>query len=275
MQALSSWTPPTGVLATLVDEALARAAALREHATTLAAAARSAPARESFAAALRRPHVAVIAEIKRRSPSRGDINPTLPLAERAIAYAGAGAAALSVLTQASHFGGSAADLAEAARVVSIPLLRKDFLVHPVQMVEARVLGASAVLLIVRALPPDELAVLARAARDAGLETLIEVRDERELAAAVAAGADVIGVNNRNLETLAIDAAVSEWLLPMVPAAYPAVFESGVGGRSDVERAARCGADAVLVGSALSAAADPAAAVAALAGVPRAGRDAAR
>ncbi len=271
MQALTRWSPPSGVLGTLVDEARERARALAPQRAALAAAAARAPRPPGFAAALWRPDLAVIAELKRRSPSKGDINPAMPLAERAAAYVGAGAAALSILTQTSHFGGRAEDLAEAAGLVAVPLLRKDFLVDPLQLVEARALGAAAVLLIARALPPAELRTLARAAADEGLESLVEVRSEEELEAALAAGASVVGVNNRNLETLVIDPAVSERLLPLVPADRPAVYESGVAGPADVAHAAGCGADAVLVGSTLSAAADAAGAVRALTGVRRVGR----
>jgi indole-3-glycerol phosphate synthase len=139
------------------------------------------------------------------------------------------------------------------------------------MLEARALGASAALLIARALPPAELVALARTARDAGLETLVEIRDERELEAALLAEATVIGVNNRDLETLVIDLATGERLVPLIPADRVAVFESGVYGPAEVERAAAAGADAVLVGSSLSAAADPAQALRLIAGVPRRGR----
>ena len=268
MQAIVAWSAPGGVLGELVAEARALAGALRGREAELDRAAAAAPPPPSLAAALRRPDVAVIAEIKRRSPSKGDLAPDMRLAERATAYAGAGAAALSVLTQTSRFGGSAEDLAEAARTVRIPLLRKDFIVDARQVVEARALGAAAVLLIARALPPAELTALAAAARAVGLETLVEVRDAAELDAALAAEATVVGVNNRNLETLAIDDRVSAELLPRIPGDRPAVYESGVAARADVERAAGYGADAVLVGSTLSGAADPRAAVAALTGVPR-------
>ncbi len=271
MQAIVAWSAPGGVLGELVAEARARAAALGARDAELDRAAADAPRPPGLAAALRRADVAVIAEIKRRSPSKGDLAPDMRLAERAAAYADAGAAALSVLTQTSRFGGTADDLAEAARTVRIPLLRKDFIVDPRQVIEARALGASAVLLIARALPPAELAALAAVARDVGLETLVEVRDAAELDAALGAGATIVGVNNRNLETLAIDDAVSAELLPRIPADRPAVYESGVAERADVERAAAYGADAVLVGSALSGAADPHAAAAALTGVARGAR----
>lgn len=267
MQAIVAWTAPGGVLGELVAEAHERAGALRARDGELDRAAAAAPPPPSLAGALRRPDVAVIAEIKRRSPSKGDLAPGMPLAARATAYAEAGAAALSVLTQTSRFGGTAEDLAEARRTVAIPLLRKDFIVDERQIVEARALGAAAVLLIARALPPARIASLAAAARDLGLETLVEIRDAAELDAALAAEASVVGVNNRNLETLAIDDRVSAELLPRIPSDRPAVYESGVATRADVERAASYGAEAVLVGSTLSSAPDARAAVAALTGVP--------
>lgn len=275
MQASTTWTAPGGTLGLLVDEARARVQALAPRRADLEAASRLAPARPSFARALQRDDVALIAEIKRRSPSKGTLSADLALTPRARAYEAAGAAALSILTQGTHFGGSLDDLAEAAGAVRLPLLRKDFLVDPLQLLEARAAGASAVLLIARALPPAALAEMAQAAHAAGLETLVEVRDEWELERAVRCDASVIGVNNRNLETLAIDPAVSERLLPLVPADRPGVYESGVAGRADVERAAACGARAVLVGSSLTVAADPAEAARQLTGVACRPRAAAR
>jgi indole-3-glycerol phosphate synthase len=156
----------------------------------------------------------------------------------------------------------------------VPLLRKDFLVAPAQIVEARALGAAAVLLIGRALAPARLRALAALAGDLGLDVLFEIRDEWELEVAVSTEAAVIGVNNRNLETLAIDLATGERLVPLIPRDRLAVFESGVASAADVERAAAAGADAVLVGSSVSGAEDPVAAVRALAGVRRTGRRAA-
>jgi indole-3-glycerol phosphate synthase len=222
----------------------------------------------SFAGALRGVSVAVIAELKRRSPSKGAINETLDIPARAIEYAAVGAAALSVLTEPVRFGGSLDDLDAARSVSTVPLLRKDFIVSRLQLVEARVAGASAVLLIARALTPERRVTLAAEARAIGLDVLLEVRDERELDHALRITHAVIGINNRNLETLAIDDAVSARLLPLVPADRIAVYESGVRSRADVERAAALGADAVLVGSSLSSAADGGAAAAALMGVRR-------
>ena len=259
------------MLGALVAESRERASRLVARADELDDLAAAAPRRASFASALRRADVALVAEIKRRSPSKGDLAPGLSVSDRAERYVRSGAAALSILTQESHFGGTPEDLERAAAAVVVPLLRKDFIVDRLQLVEARALGASAALLIARALRPDELVTLAAAAREVGLEILVEVRDERELATALEAGADVVGVNNRNLETLAIDAAVSERLLPLVPNDRPAIYESGVRGRADVEHAAACGADAVLVGSMLSASGDGEEAARALTGVARRGR----
>ncbi len=224
-----------------------------------------------FAAALRSERVAVIAELKRSSPSKGTLDASLDAAGRAAAYAAGGAAALSVLTEPSRFGGSLSDLRDARGAVSVPLLRKDFVTDEVQLLEARAFGASAVLLIARALEPDLLRRLAAAAVTLGLTPLIEIRDEAELQRALAAPTAVIGVNNRDLETLHIDAAVGARMIPQVPAGRIAVYESGIADVAGVRTAAALGADAVLVGSVLSTAADPVAAVRALAAVPRRAR----
>ena len=233
--------------------------------------ARARPAGPDFVTAVRGEHVKVIAEVKRRSPSRGEINTQLNCALRARQYELGGAAAISVLTEPAHFGGSEQDLVAVRAAVQLPLLRKDFIIDEIQIVEARAWGASAVLLIARALPPDELAALAKAARQWRMEPLVEVRIGQELEAALAAGARVVGVNSRNLETLAVDTEVIDRLLPTLPADIVGIAESGMATRADVERAAQSGADAVLVGSALSSAPDPEAAVRTLAAVRRRGR----
>lgn len=229
------------------------------------------PAPPDFASALRLSVVAVVAELKRRSPSKGDIAPLLDTGGRTREYVAGGAAALSILTESSCFGGSLADLQAARSAVTVPLLRKDFITAQIQLLEARAYGAAAVLLIARALPPAELAELAAAALALGLTPLIEVRDERELARAVVVSGAVIGVNNRDLETLIVEPEVGARMLPLIPADCIGVYESGITDRAGVERAAALGADAVLVGSALSAAASGADAVRALATVPRQGR----
>jgi indole-3-glycerol phosphate synthase len=265
------WTPPSGTLGRLVAEAAARADALRRDAAALERAALEAPVVPSMAAALLAREVAVVAEVKRRSPSKGDIAPGLGADTQARAYAAGGAAALSILTEPAHFGGSDADLAAARSATRLPLLKKDFHVDPIQILQARALGASAALVIARAVSPSRLLELARTATGVGLELLFEIRDERELETALAAEALMIGVNNRDLETLAIDAATADRVIPLVPPDRIAIAESGVKERADVERYARAGADAVLVGSSISASADATAAVRALANVARLGR----
>jgi indole-3-glycerol phosphate synthase len=222
----------------------------------------------AFATALRRPHVALIAEVKRSSPSKGEINKALDLEKQVIAYERAGAAAISVLTEPRRFGGSNEDLVLARAVVRLPLLKKDFHVDVVQILEARSLGASAALVIARAVPPGRLKELIEAGAGAGIEILVEVRDAGELDLALSFGARLIGVNNRNLETLEIDPETSLRLLPLVPREIVAIAESGIKSMADVKRVAAGGADAVLVGSELSASADPEAAVHSFSGVER-------
>jgi indole-3-glycerol phosphate synthase len=266
VQGSHHWQPPTGTLGALVDRAYDRARELDIDA--LRAAVAGVPAAPSFSEALKRPDVAVIAEVKRRSPSMGEINSTLRASQQASRYVAGGAAALSVLTEPEQFGGSAADLAEARGAVSVPLLRKDFIVDYAQIVEARVLGASAVLLIVKALDPLQLADLMEEAGAFDLTPLVEIHDEAELEVALASKATVIGVNNRDLETLAVDPQNSIRLIPKIPSWVTAIAESGIRHRSGVELQASAGADAVLCGSAVSAAEDPTAAVRGLVGVAR-------
>jgi indole-3-glycerol phosphate synthase len=223
---------------------------------------RGTPAPGSFASALAGKHLAVIAELKRQSPSKGVLDGSLSATDRPRIYVNAGAAALSILTEPDRFGGSLRDLVEARSAVAVPLLRKDFVTDEIQLLEARAYGASAALLIARALEPARLRDLAAAARALDLTALIEVRDESELAEAVDVAGAVIGVNNRNLETLVMEPEVGARLIPLVPADRVAVYESGIATEADASRAAALGADAVLVGSVLSTAADPAALVAA-------------
>ena len=271
MQASSAWCPPSGTLGRIVSEARQRAFVLQSRAAELARVARDVQGILPFAAALRGTTVSIMAEVKRKSPSKGWIRPAMDAATQAAAYASAGARAISVLTEPEHFAGSAEDLMAARRAAKVPILKKDFHVEPIQLLEAKCLGASAALLIVRALGPVQLPLMMEAARALELETVVEVRDERELELALEAGAAVIGINNRNLETLAIDAATSERLLGRVPGTVIAIAESGVSNRLDIERVAAAGADAVLVGSSVSAASDPEDAVRRLTGVPRIGR----
>jgi indole-3-glycerol phosphate synthase len=271
VQGFPHWSPPTGALGELVASSRLRGEGLELAMSRFdeLVATRSAP--PSLRAALRGDRVAVIGEVKRSSPSKGAINLALDSAEQAMRYAEGGAAALSILTEPTRFGGSNEDVERVRGAVALPVLKKDFHVHPTQIGEAVLLGASAVLLIVRAVSPADFRTLMGAAGDAGLEVLVEIRDEAELALALAAGATMVGVNNRNLETLVIDPATSERLIPLIPPGVIAVAESGVSSPADVRRYADVGADAVLVGSSISAAADPAAAVRALAAVPRQAR----
>ena len=255
----------------LTEHSAARAAAARGRVRELEQGVASLVPAVSFRDALRRDSVAVIAEIKRRSPSKGVLDDALSAAERSAQYEAGGAAALSILTEPSEFGGSLDDLASARAAVALPLLRKDFIVDEVQLLEARVAGASAVLLIARALPADRFFALAAMARSVGLDVLLEVRDESELERALGVPHGVLGVNNRNLETLQMDDAVSERLLRLVPPDRTAVYESGVRDVEGVRRAAALGADAVLVGSVLSVASSPTDAVRQLTRVPRSAR----
>ena len=273
MQASTAWTAPGGTLGRLVEEARRRADALMSRRSELEQAAANIAASLPFAEALQRRDVAVIAEVKRRSPSKGWIKPGISAADQGTAYASGGAAAISVLTEPDHFGGSIADLVAVRDAVDLPVLKKDFHVDPVQLLEAKAIGASAALLIVRALPQDQLTELVRVAGDLRLELLLEVRDAEELQRAVDAAAansavTSMGVNNRNLETLVIDAGRAEEMIASIPAQFVAIAESGVSARADVERVASARADAVLVGSAVSAAADPCAAVRGLTNVMR-------
>ena len=266
------WTPPTGVLGRIMAESATRVNALSDiqrRAIERAAGLSAAP--PSFAGALSRASVAVIAEIKRRSPSKGAIRETIAAETQAHAFERGGAAAISILTEPVHFGGSLADLENARDRVSIPLLRKDFHSHPIQLAEARAGGASAALLIARALSESALREMMVAAKELSLEPLVEVRTEAELMLAMELGARVIGINSRDLETLDVDAEVPRRLLPKVPRGVIAVAESGIERVEDVVARADWGADAVLVGSALSASHDPESAVRALTQVPRIGR----
>jgi indole-3-glycerol phosphate synthase len=213
-------------------------------------------ARPSFRAALRRPTVAIIAEVKRRSPSAGSIREDLDPGERAALYAAHGAAAISVLTDGPFFGGSMHDLRAAAERCPLAVLRKDFILDEVQILEARAAGASAVLLIVRVLDRNRLKTLLHYSAELGLDALVEVHTATELATALESDAAIIGVNSRDLDTFRIDTAAAWKLVGQVPADRIVVAESGIAGQSDVVRVAEAGADAVLIGTALSAAGSP-------------------
>lgn len=214
----------------------------------------------------RAPGSSVIAEVKRRSPSKGDLAAIPDPAELARRYAAGGAAAISVLTEQRRFGGSIADLRAVRAAVDTPILRKDFIVTSYQVLEARAAGADLVLLIVAALGDDDLRRLHDEARELGLTALVEVHDEAETERAVSLGAELVGVNARNLKTLAIHDDTFGRLAPLVPDDRVKVAESGIFGPDDVSRFVREGARAVLVGEALVKDGDPEGAVRRMTGV---------
>ncbi len=216
------------------------------------------PVAPSLAAALRRPGLGLIAEIKRRSPSGGELRPELSVPELAAGFATAGAAGLSVLTEPGWFGGSDCDLEEAVSLGALPVLRKDFVVDPVQVLESRALGAAACLLIVRVLGNGGLQNCAAAATDCGVEVLVEVHNEQELELAATVGADILGINNRDLDSLTTDLAVTERLAPLAPSGVLLISESGIRTPVDLERLRATGVAGVLVGESLMRASDPAA-----------------
>jgi indole-3-glycerol phosphate synthase len=214
------------------------------------------------------PGLSIIAEIKRASPSKGVFSTTIDPASVAAEYVAGGAAAISVLTDEPFFQGSLGDMEIAANVAHvaerpIPVLRKDFVVDQYQIVEARAHGADAVLLIVAALSHRALADLLATARNWGLDALVEVHDEEEMARAGAQGATIVGINNRDLKTFNVDLTTTERLAPRAPEGAIVVAESGVVGPSEIERLARAGANAVLVGESVIVAPDRVAAVRAL------------
>lgn len=229
------------------------------------------PSPPDFATALRRRNVALIAEVKRRSPSAGAINEGLDPAVLAGAYENGGAAAISVLTDTAFFGGSMADLDSVVATVRVPVIRKDFILDESQVVEARAAGAAAVLLIVRVLEQPVLQRLLEFARSSGLEALVETHNATEVRRAVDAGARVIGVNARDLDTFTINTVEAWRLIEHVPADCIAVAESGMASAADVSAAAHAGADAVLIGSALARAGDPVTEARRLSGILRRGR----
>ena len=239
----------------------------RRDVARLAAEAGSCSPARGFKAALRRSQgIAVIAEVKRRSPSKGPLAPDLVPANLAKAYAGAGAACLSVLTDQEFFSGSADDLAEARAAVELPVLRKDFTVCAADVCDARLMGADALLLIVGGLSHDELREFLSLSRRLQIDALVEVHDEAEAEAALAAGADLVGVNQRDLVTFEVDADRAVRVGGHLPDSVARVAESGIRTSDDVRRLADAGFDAVLVGEALVTSPDPGAALAGLRGV---------
>lgn len=257
-------------MSTYLDEIIAfhrrRAAADGRRVGDLVERAHHTPQPRDAHGALSAPGLSVIAEIKRRSPSRGDLAPDLDPAALARDYADGGASWLSVLTDTEHFGGSEEDLRIARGAVSIPVLRKDFTVSAADVCDARLMGADAVLLIVAALDDEELRGLSALARELGLLALVEVHDPDEVERARRAEAEVIGVNQRNLVTFDVDHGLALDLARLVPPGTLKVAESGIRGAGDAEAVAEAGYDAVLVGESLLVSDDPRRGVAALAGI---------
>ena len=254
--------------ATYLDRILAahRAAARADDRdlAPLVAEARAQPVARGFSAALRAAEgIGVIAEVKRRSPSKGDLAADLDPAELALAYERGGATCLSVLTDVEFFGGSPDDLRAARAATDLPVLRKDFTVSPADVCDARIMGADAVLLIAAALDDDELAELHTLAVDVGLDVLVEIHDEAELERAVAIEASLIGVNQRDLVTFEVDNARAARVGAAIPTTAVRVAESGIRGPEDAAALAAAGFDAVLVGEMLVTSGDPEAACAAL------------
>jgi indole-3-glycerol phosphate synthase len=260
----------------ILDDILARTrvdVAARKAARPLSEIEKTLPSKKtdrSLAAALRpatRPAAGItcISEFKRRSPSAGWIREGATVDELVRAYASAGAAALSVLTDEPFFGGTLADLTAARGIVSVPVMRKDFVVDAYQLAEARAAGADAALLIVAALSDTELSALLAVATLYGLETLVEAHDAEETARAVRAGAPIIGINNRDLKTFTVDRELALRLRAEIPRDRIVVAESGIRDAADVQRLRDAGVDAMLVGETLMRAADPAAALRALLG----------
>ncbi|MEE8169519.1 MAG: indole-3-glycerol phosphate synthase TrpC [Phycisphaerae bacterium] len=225
------------------------------------------PATRDFAAVLRRPGLSVIAEIKRRSPSRGLLREALDAAEVAGLYERHGAAAVSCLTDRRFFGALADDLSSARAAVSVPVLRKDFLIDQVQVHESRWMGADAVLLIVRILSSDQLLNLMAIGRSLGMHALVEVHCAAELDAALDCGAGIIGVNNRDLDSFEVNLETALRLKQRIPADVICVAESGISRREDVVALETAGFDAILLGEALVRAADPGVRLGELMGAP--------
>jgi indole-3-glycerol phosphate synthase len=220
---------------------------------------------KDFIGALRGPGLAVIAEMKRRTPSMGVLAEDYHPADLAHAYADGGAAAISVLTHMAGFGGRPEHIRAVRSATQLPILRKDFVTDPYEVAEARACGADAVLLIVAALEPAQLKDLVALTKSRGVAALVEVHGERETAAALEAGARAIGVNHRDLRTFGVDLGLTERLRKLVPKEVVLVAESGIHSPDDARRMREAGADAILVGEVLMRAADPAATIKELTG----------
>jgi indole-3-glycerol phosphate synthase len=249
-------------------EALERRRAAVPQSELERALAESPPDPRPFAEALSRPGTSLIAEHKRRSPSAGEIRPGSECSEIVAAYERGGAAALSVLTEEAHFGGSLDDLRDARAATGLPILRKDFTVDPYMLYEARAAGADAILLVVGALSEGALTDLLAGARALDLDAIVEVSRPDELEVALAVDADVIGINNRDLTDFSVDVSRTFELLVDVPAGKVVVSESGIASREQIEELEGVGVDAVLVGETVMRASDPEAAVRRLVGRER-------
>jgi indole-3-glycerol phosphate synthase len=260
-----------GVLEAIVAAKRREIDRLRPARAALAAAARAAPPSRPLESALRASAVQVITEFKRRSPSAGWIRQDARIQDIVPAYEIAGAAALSVLTDLEFFGGSLVDLEEARKVSRLPVLRKDFILDELQLLEARAAGADAVLLIVRILDRAALPDLIATAEGWGLSVLVEAHDAEDVEIALQSGARILGINNRDLTTFRTDTQTVLKLLPAVPGDVVVVAESGLRGRSDVERYGAAGIDAVLIGEVFMRERDPGTAAASVLGCPRAAR----
>ena len=213
-------------------------------------------AARDFRAALEGPGIELIAEVKRASPSKGDLRPDLDVESLTLSYSRAGAAAISVLTEPAFFKGSLADLSRARDTVDLPLLCKDFIVDPYQVYQAYLAGADCVLLIVAALSPAALEELMGLAAELGLSALVEVHDDKEMRSALGVGADLVGINNRNLVDFTVDLGTTLALAKLAPSEVVLVSESGIRSRADVLALQRAGARAVLVGEMLITSSDP-------------------
>ena len=261
-----------GILAEIVEKKRGEVTALRLQANRLEAAVGNSPVVRDFLGEITSyEHVSLIAECKRRSPGAGLIRPDLKLEIVSRLYEQGGAAALSVLTDAPYFGGSLEDLRVAREATNLPILRKDFTLDPLQILEARVAGADAVLLIVRILDDEVLQRLIVEAEALGMAALVEVHDERELKRALEVGAGIIGINNRDLATFTTDLDTTIRLLEGVPEDIIVVSESGIRVPEDVDKLGGVGVDAVLVGESLLRSPDPGVAAQELARIPRAER----
>jgi len=265
----SSRTSRSDILERIVATKRKEVAVLEGMKAELERRAGDAPAPRDFRAALTAPGtVDLIAEVKRRSPGAGAIRPDLDPVDLAERYSRNGASAISVLTDREYFGGALEDLERIRQISSLPILRKDFLVSPLQVLEARAAGADAILLIVRILDDTLLRELRLLAESLGMAALVEVHDKEELRRATASGAGILGINNRDLATFTTRLEVTIDLLPEVPEDVVLVSESGIGTEEDVRRLGAAGVDAILVGEALLREEDPGRKSLELSGLPR-------